>query len=109
MVQEGRYGGNVLVRNSDERLTALAAGWRREIEADPVFLRRVAERYFSVPESTEFRFMYLGEDSASRQLILRYFGFAPKPFVIAGWQVQFVFDRANRRLFRVYTQEVPLE
>ena len=109
MVQEGRYGGNVLVRNGDERLMAIAAGRRREIETDPVFLRRVAECYFSVPESTEFRFMYLGEDAARQQLVLRYFGFAPKPFIIAGWQVQFVFDRAGRRLIRVYAQEVPLE
>jgi hypothetical protein len=53
--------------------------------------------------------MYVGEDSAARHVILRYFGFAPKPFIIAGWQVQFVFDKPSRRLEAVYAAEVPLE
>ena len=109
LVQEGRYRGNVRVKNGDARLTALAADWRREIEDEPEFLRRVCEQHFSVPESTGFRFMYVGEDSAARRVVLRYFGFAPKPFVIAGWQVQFVFDEKSRRLKAVYAAEVPLE
>jgi hypothetical protein len=108
-VQEGRFKGNIRVNNGDTRLTALVAAWRQEIEAEPEFLRRVCGQYFSVPDSTEFRFMYVGEDSAGRRVILRYFGFAPKPFIIAGWQAQFVFDKVNRRLDAVHVAEVPLE
>ena len=109
LVQEGRFEGNVRVRNGDARLTSLVEGWRQEIEAEPEFLRRICGQYFSVPESTEFRFMYVGEDSSARRVILRYFGFAPKPFIIAGWQVQFVFDEQSRRLKALYAAEVPLE
>ncbi len=95
--------------NGDPQLKQLAQSWRGQIEADPVFLRDVADRFLSLPDTTEFRFMYVGEDSVARRVILRYFGFAPKPFIIAGWQVQFVFDLNGRGLKAVYTEEVPLE
>jgi len=109
VVREGRYEGNVRVRNDDPRLKQMVEGRRQEIEADPVFLHQVAGKYFSVPDTVEFRFMYVGEDSAGKSVVLRYFGFAPKPFIIAGWQVQFVLDPTGKRLKGVYTQEVPLE
>lgn len=109
LVREGRYQGSVRVMNGDPQLKQLAQSWRGQIEADPVFLRDVADRFLSLPDTTEFRFMYVGEDSVARRVILRYFGFAPKPFIIAGWQVQFVFDLNGRGLKAVYTEEVPLE
>jgi len=109
LVQEGRYQGSVRVMNNDPRLKQLAEGWRRQIEADPAFLCGIADRFFSLPDTTGFRFMYVGRDSAARRIILRYFAFAPKPFIIAGWQVQFVFDGQSRRLKAVYALEVPLE
>ena len=109
LVSEGRYQGTVRVMNGDPQLKQLAQSWRGQIEADPVFLRDIAGRFFSLPDTTEFRFMYVGEDSVARRVILRYFGFAPKPFIIAGWQVQFVFEEQSRRLRAVYTLEVPLE
>jgi hypothetical protein len=109
LVREGRYKGNVRVVNDDPQLKQLTEGWRRQIEADPTFLRDIADRFFSLPDTTAFRFMYVGEDSVARRVILRYFGFAPKPFIIAGWQVQFVFDLSGRSLRAVYAEEVPLE
>jgi hypothetical protein len=45
----------------------------------------------------------------ARQVSLRYLGFAPKPLIVPGWQVQFVFDLGGRGLRAVYTEEVPLE
>jgi hypothetical protein len=109
LVREGHYQGRVRVVGNDPQLKQSVERWRGQIEADPAFLRDIAGRFLSFPDTTRFRFKYVGEDSSARRVILRYFGFAPKPVIIAGWQVQFVFDLEGRGLKAVYTEEVPLE
>ena len=109
LVEEGRYRYHVETSLSSPKLQARAASWREEIEDEPGFLRTIGEKYFSIPRASSFGLMYSGEDTAHRTVILRYFAYDPKPVIMAGWQIQFVFDRASGRLQQVYACEVPLE
>ena len=109
LVQEGHYSGSVRVKNDDSTLQKLVQPWRHEIEANPEFMRGIAEKYFSMPIESRFGYMYTGEDSAARRVLLRYFAYDPHPIVYAGWQIQFVFDRPAKKLVSVYAVEVPLE
>jgi len=109
LVQEGRYPGSVRIKNGDPELERLVKDWRAELEAEPGFMRQVAEKYFALPEPSPFHFMYVGEDSVQGRVLLRYFAYDPHPVIMAGWQILFVFDRQSRRLAEVFTSEVPLE
>jgi hypothetical protein len=109
MVREGRYGNHVEIRNGDSVLVARVHYWRDRIEDDPEFLPRIAEKFYYIPGNVRFHFTYVGEDRSRDAVVLRYFAYAPKPVIIAGWQVQFVFDGSTRRLREVLTTEVPLE
>jgi hypothetical protein len=108
-VQEGSYNGTLRLKNGNPRIETIAAPWRRQIEDDPNFLTRVGEKYFNIPEGSEFRYKYVAEDSVAKNIVLRYFASAPKPVIFAGWQLLFVFSEPRRSLTRVYASEVPLE
>jgi hypothetical protein len=109
LAQEGTYAGHLRIKNGDPRLEALVRPWREEVDEHPELLRGVAEKYFSLPEPLEFHYMYIGEDSVAHRVLLRYFAYDPHPVIMAGWQVQLVFDAGTKRLLEVYTTEVPLE
>jgi hypothetical protein len=109
LVQEGRYAGSVRIKNGDPVLEKLVRGWRDELESDPGIMSRAAGKFFVLPDSCPFHYMYVAEDSAQGKVLLRYFAYDPKPVIMAGWQLLFVFDRRARRLDRVYASEVPLE
>ena len=109
LIQEGHYSGSVLIRNGDVRIEKLVAPWRAALEDEPELLRGAGAKYFSIPPAVPFHYMYVAEDSAAHRLILRYFAYEPKPMVIAGWQLQFVFDERSGKLVGGYAQELPLE
>lgn len=108
VVRLGRYPGDVHIMNGNPRLERLVAPWRAELESNPDLLHRAAGKYFSMPREPEFHYMSVGEDSTTGRVLLRYFAYAPKPVVYAGWQLQFVFD-SRGRLLDVFAAELPLE
>jgi hypothetical protein len=109
LVQEGRYPGRARIANGDPALEKLVKPWRAEIEGNPELLRAIAEKYFSLPEESHFKYMYVGEDASADQVVLRYFAHDPHPIIMAGWQIFLVFDRRAKSLAAVYASEVPLE
>ena len=109
LVQEGRYEGNLRIKNGDPEIEKLVKPWRREIEDNPEVMRGIAEKYYSIPMESGFGYMYVGADSVSHRVVLRYFAYDPHPVIMAGWQIMFVFDRGAKKLVNVCTTEVPLE
>ncbi|MEO0086693.1 MAG: hypothetical protein ABIK77_00230 [candidate division WOR-3 bacterium] len=72
------------------------------------YLKQLCEKFFSIPEESNFEFKFFAYDSLNKKYLMRYFAFKPNPIDIAGWQVIFIFN-ARGDLDKVYISEVPLE
>jgi len=108
-VDSGRYPGALRILPADHPLAVDAARLRADIEAHESVLRRIVRDRISVKSPLEFQFMYIGQDSANRRLILRYFSRAAIQNEIAGWQVQLVYSLPPLRPVHAYVQALPLE
>ncbi len=108
-VDSGRYPGSLRILPADHPLSVDAAPLRADVEAHEPILRRFVRQRISVKSPLEFQFMYVGQDSANRRLILRYFARAAIPNEIAGWQVQLVYALPSLRPVHAYVQALPLE
>ncbi len=108
-VDSGRYPGPLRILPSDHPLAVNAAPLRADVEAHEPVLRKLVRGRISVKSPLEFQFMYVGQDSAKRRLILRYFSRAAIQNEIAGWQVQLVYSLPSLRPVHAYVQPLPLE
>jgi hypothetical protein len=108
-VDSGRYPGSLRILPSDHPLAVDAAPLRADVEAHESVLRKLVRERISVKSPLEFQFMYVGQDSAKRRLILRYFSRAAVQNEIAGWQVQLVYSLPSLRPVHAYVQPLPLE
>jgi hypothetical protein len=105
----GRYPGPLRMLPSDHPLAVKAAALRADVESHEQILRKLVRERIPVKSPLEFQFMYSGEDSRNRRLILRYFARAAVQDEIAGWQVQLVYSLPSLRPEHAYVQAVPLE
>ena len=108
-VDSGRYPGSLRILPSDHPLAVDAGSLRADVEAHESVLRKLMRERISVKSPLEFQFMYVGQDSANRRLILRYFSRAAVQNEIAGWQVQLVYSLPSLRAVHAYVQALPLE
>ena len=108
-VDSGRYPGSLRILPSDHPLAVNAAPLRADVEAHEPVLRKLVRERISVKSPLEFQFMYVGQDSAKRRLILRYFSRAAPQNEIAGWQVQLIYSLPELRPVHAYVQALPLE
>ncbi len=84
--------------------------WRKEIERDKFFIKRLAKKFFLIPEESEFEFKFVGRDTVNKYIFLRYFAPLLNPTgTIAGWQVLFIFREGDKVCDKIYVSEVPLE
>lgn len=71
-------------------------------------LKQLASRLFILETGIEFSFSYAAA-SDNRFILLRYFAPLPTPTLIAGYSCQLLFDRAHRRLVKIFVERIPLE
>jgi hypothetical protein len=82
--------------------------WHNYLEKNKEGLKKLAQKFFPVPEECEFQFKFFAYDSLNEDYLIRYFAFKPQPTDIAGWHFIFILDK-NGRLKKVFLSEVPLE
>ena len=108
-VDSGRYPGPLRMLSPDHPLSVKAATLRADVESHEHVLRELVRKRISVKSPLEFQFMYVGQDSLNRRLILRYFSRNADQRELAGWQVQLVYSLPSLRPERAYVSAVPLE
>jgi hypothetical protein len=108
-VDSGHYPGPLRMLSPDHPLSVKAASLRADAESHEQVLRKLVRDRISVKSPLEFQFMYAGQDSVNRRLVLRYFSRAAVQREVAGWQVQLVYALPSLRPVRAYVQAVPLE
>jgi len=82
--------------------------WHNYFEKNKKELKKLAKKYFPVPEESNFQFKFFAYDSLKGDYLIRYFAFKPNPIDIAGWHFIFILDK-NGRLKKAFLSEVPLE
>jgi|GEM_PF-675971 hypothetical protein len=108
-VDSGRYPGHLQILSPDHPLAAGSGALRADVECHEQVLRKLVRDRFPVKSPLEFEFMYVGQDSVTRRLVLRYFARAAVQDEIAGWQVQLVYSLPAMRPEHAYVQALPLE
>ncbi len=108
-VDSGRYPGTLRLLSSGHQLSVKAGPLRADVESHERILRVLVRDRISAKSPLEFHFMYVGLDSVSNRLVLRYFARAGDQREFAGWQVQIVYTLPSLRLERAYVEAVPLE
>ncbi len=108
-VDSGRYPGPLRMLAAADPLSTKATPLRSDVETHEQVLRRLVRERISAKSPLEFQFMYVGYDSLSRQIVLRYFSRAADQTEFAGWQVQLVYSLPSLQPVHAYVQAVPLE
>jgi hypothetical protein len=108
-VTVGRYSGQLRILPQGHAVSLKAEPLRQDALSHESILRRLVREHIEVKDPLEFRFMYTGHDSLSREVVLRFFARKPVPTDIAGWQVMLVYSEPSLVLLRVCVSEVPLE
>lgn len=109
LVFSGKYKkATTLLRDGGE-YKGVVDGLRTEIEKNLFLLSRITKEHYDISGTLVYKFKFAALDSISNRLILRYFTRIYNHPLLAGYQVQLVFDAESRELVRIYTAEVPLE
>lgn len=112
-VKVGRYPHRMEILRPPSQYEAIVQDWRKVIENQPKVMNRIAENFFPEgegdPSNLTFRFHFAGKDGENNRLILRYFAVIRNPFILAGYQVQFVFHLPSEKFAEIYVAQIPLE
>lgn len=108
-VERGRYHGSPQYLPHPGPYEETVNRCRAEIENHHESLASITRSVFPVAESLCFEYKFASVDQDSQAIILRYFARIRDHRVIAGFQIQFVYDLRSTVLRRVLTAEVPLE
>lgn len=108
-VRLGRYERPVEMMNSRHPLYRRIDRLRHDVEQHENLLRSYVREQLDAKPPLEFHFSYAAFDSTANRLLLRYFAFHPNPTLVAGWQVQLVYQLPRTRLLQVYVEALPLE
>lgn len=84
-------------------------GFRSEIEKNRALLLMITKEHYDVSGMLFYKFKFAALDSIRTYLILRYFARIYNHPLLAGYQIQFVFNAESRELVKIYTAEVALE
>ncbi len=109
LVFSGKYKEATTFLRDGAEYKSVVDGLRTEIGKNPFLLSRITKEHYDVSGALVYKFKFAALDSVSNYLILRYFTRIYNHPLLAGYQVQLVFDAESRELVRIYTAEVPLE
>lgn len=109
LVFSGRYKEATTFLRDGAEYKSVVDGLRTEIEKNLFLLSKITKEHYDVSGTLVYKFKFAALDSVSNYLILRYFTRIYNHPLLAGYQVQLVFDAESRELVRIYTAEVPLE
>ncbi len=109
LVFSGKYKEATILLRDGAEYKSVVDGLRTEIEKNPFLLSRITKEHYDVSGTLVYKFKFAALDSVSNYLILRYFARIYNHPLLAGYQVQLVFDAESRELVRIYTAEVSLE
>ncbi|HIE06282.1 MAG TPA: hypothetical protein EYP58_05720 [bacterium (Candidatus Stahlbacteria)] len=88
--------------------TSFSEEFRKTFDDDQRLLNLIVQRVFPQAGDLEYRYTSIRKDEENNRSIIRYFGKITGDPVIAGYQIQFVFDARNQ-LISVCVSAVPLE
>lgn len=109
LVFSGRYKEATTFLRDGAEYKSVVDGLRTEIEKNLFLLSKITKEHYDVSGTLVYKFKFAALDNVSNYLILRYFTRIYNHPLLAGYQVQLVFDAESRELVRIYTAEVPLE
>ncbi len=109
LVFSGKYKEATTLLRDGAEYKGVVDRLRTEIEKNLFLLSRITKEHYDISGTLVYKFKFAALDSISNRLILRYFTRIYNHPLLAGYQVQLVFDAESRELVRIYTAEVPLE
>lgn len=104
VVRPGRYPGYTIPFGESE----IMKGWKSRFDDDQQLLNLVVQRVYPLLGDLHYRYTSTRFDRENNRTVVRYFGRVVDDPVIAGYQIQFVFDAKNK-LIMVCVSSVPLE
>lgn len=109
VVVMGKYRGTAIFLRDGAQYKNIIDRIRDEIEKDSHLFPEITRHHYDIPELLVYRFKFAAIDTVEDNFILRYFARIYNHPILAGYQIQFVFDTESLRLVHIYTKEVGLE
>lgn len=109
IVKMGKYRGRAIFLRDGAQYKKSIDVLRSEIERDGDLLPKITRIHYDVPEILVYKFKFAAFDSMMDNFILRYFARLYDHPILAGYQIQFVFNADSRELVSIFTLEVGLE
>jgi len=109
IVCPGKYKEATIFLRDGAEYKRVVDGFRSEIEKNRALLLMITKEHYDVSGMLFYKFKFAALDSIRTYLILRYFARIYNHPLLAGYQIQFVFNAESRELIKIYTAEVALE
>lgn len=109
IVVAGKYKEATIFLRDGAEYKRVVDGFRSEIEKNRALLLMITKEHYDVSGMLFYKFKFAALDSIRTYLILRYFARIYNHPLLAGYQIQFVFNAESRELIKIYTAEVALE
>jgi hypothetical protein len=108
-VNKGQYRGTPAFLRDGAKYKPMVDDFRSDIAEHFPLLPKITRHIFDIQDSLLYKFKYAAIDSNANVLILRYFSRIYNHPMLAGYQIQFVFDLQSTGLSEIFVDEVPLE
>jgi len=109
IVCAGKYKEATIFLRDGAEYKRVVDEFRSEIEKNRALLLMITKEHYDVSGMLFYKFKFAALDSIRTYLILRYFARIYNHPLLAGYQIQFVFNAESRELVKIYTAEVALE
>ncbi|MGB3342208.1 MAG: hypothetical protein WBB37_12105 [bacterium] len=109
IVNMGKYRGTALFLRDGAQYKEIIDVLRSEMERNGDLLPKITRIHYDAPGILVYKFKFAALDSVMDNFILRYFARLYDHPILAGYQIQFVFNADSRELVSIFTFEVGLE
>jgi len=110
MVEIGRYPHAASMISAPSIYDNEINKLKKVIDKHPKIMENTAKHFFeNERRELNFKYRFASLDRKANILIIRYFAQLAHPYILAGYEEQFIVDLETHKIIKIFVREVPLE
>jgi hypothetical protein len=110
IVEIGHYPNTTHMITSPSIYDNEITKFKKVIDKHSKIMQNTAKHFFENEiRELNFKYRFASLDRKANVLIIRYFAQLPYPYILAGYEEQFIVDLETHKVTKIFVREVPLE